>query len=205
MIKETQNKMTYVFLVCSGFLTVLVLLYFVLGIPITKYTKKMKAEFKSKQNKLNESQELIRSFPDPQKAIEDMEKKSEELRGLGLTRKQIPRTIQMLAQAANKLDIDRVISIRQRDDVKSGNETLPAGMSKTYIEMTISCPYKLIGEYLKAITELPIAFNIEGLTIEVKGESYVPTGTEKAAAKAESKPSNLFATLLLGTYMVWDF
>jgi hypothetical protein len=148
---------------------------------------------------------LIRRFPDPEKAIEEMERRGQELRDVGLTRKQTPRLIQLLGQAAAKLDINKVISLTPRDDLRPTNEVVPAGVSKAYVEVVISCPYQLIGEYIKSLSELPVTFIIESLTLEEKAESAVSPETEKTPGKPEAtKSNNLLATLIVSTYMVWE-
>jgi len=201
MFKKTQNRMVYVLVVCSTFVFVLGFIHFFLGMIVLRYEKKQKQELQLKQSKIEESESLIKRFPDPEKAIEEMEKKGQELREMGLTRKQTPRLIQLLGQAAVKLNINKVISIKPRDDIKLGNEVLPAGVSKAYIEVIISCTYQLIGEYIKALSELPVRFIIENLAIEEGGPV---SEADKTPGKSELKPNELRATLLLSTYMVWE-
>jgi hypothetical protein len=194
--------MFYVLVVCSGFLSVLLFIHLFLGSLVMNYEKKQKRELKLREEKVQESESLIRRFPDPEKAIEEMEKKGEELRGMGLTRKQTPRLIQLLGQAAAKLNINKVISIKPRDDLRPTNETLPAGLSKAYVEVVISCPYQVIGEYIKSLSELPATFIIESLNVE---EIAVSPEKEKTPGKpVEQKSNELLATLILSTYMVWE-
>lgn len=204
MYKKISNKILNVAVVCSGFVITLVLLHLFVGRPIIKHANKLKSEFKLKQAKLQESEALIRSFPNPQKAIEDIEKKTQELKDKGVTPKQIPRLIQLLARPAGELNLS-VISIRPRDDLKSSDETLPAGVSKIHIEVVISGSYQLIGEYIKALSELPLAFTIERLSIEKKEEreSAVYAAAKKASEKSEEK-QGLLATLLVSIYTMWE-
>lgn len=195
--------MIQVAVVCSSFIIVLILLYLFLGRPILRYAERMKSEFKLKQTKLQESDALIRNFPNPQKAIEDIEKKTQELKNMGVTRKQIPRIIQLLGNSISKLNIN-VISVRPRDDIKRGDENLPAGVSRIYIEIVMSCPYQLIGEYIKSLSELPVAFFVENLLIEKKEEGFVVPAAKGIPEKTGEKPEELVATLLLSTYMIWE-
>ncbi len=195
--------MIQVAVVCSSFIIVLILLFLLLGRPILRYAQRMKSEFKLKQAKLEESDALIRNFPNPQKAMEDIEKKTQELRDMGVTRKQIPRIIQLLGNSINKLNIN-VISVRPRDDIKRGDENLPAGVSRVYIEIAMSCPYQLIGEYIKSLSELPVAFFVENLLIEKKEEGFVVPAAKGIPEKTKDEPEELVATLLLSTYMIWE-
>jgi Tfp pilus assembly protein PilO len=195
--------MIQVAVVCLSFIGVLILLYLFLGRPILRYAARMKSEFRLKQTELYESDALIRNFPNPQKAIEDIEKKTQELKDMGVTRKQIPRIIQLLGDSINKLNIN-VISVRPRDDIKRGDENLPAGVSRIYIEIVMSCPYQLIGEYVKSLSELPVAFFIENLLIEKKEEGFVVPAAKGVPEKAKDEPEELMTTLLLSTYTIWE-
>lgn len=203
MFKRTFNRMIQVAVVCSSFISVLILLYLFLGRPILRYAQRMKSEFRLKQTKLCESDALIRNFPNPQKAMEDIEKKTQELRDMGVTRKQTPRIIQLLGNSINKLNIN-VISVRPRDDIKRGDENLPAGVSRMYIEIVMSCPYQLIGEYIKSLSELPVAFFIENLLIEKKEEGFVVPAAKGIPEKTKDGTEEIVVTLLLSTYMIWE-
>lgn len=205
MFKRIQNKLLNILFGCLGFLIFLVGLYIFLGRPAIKYERKMRQELKIKQDKIKESEMLIRNFPDPQKALEEIQKKSEELKGLGISRKQLPRAVQLLGQTANRLNIKKIISIRPREDIKDENENLPLGVTKTYIEVIVSCSYRLIGEFIKAISESPLSFKIETLILEEKKEiepSLVIS--EKTTKKSESPTKEILATMLLSTYMIWE-
>jgi len=202
MLKKTQNRMFYVLVVCSVFVSVLLFIHLFLGSLVMNYEKRQKRELKLREEKVQESGSLIRRFPDPEKAIEEMEKKGQELRDMGLTRKQTPRLIQLLGQAAAKLNINKVISIKPRDDLRPTNETLPEGVSKAYVEVVISCPYQVIGEYMKSLSELPATFIIESLNVE---QIAVSPEKEKTPGKpVEQKSNEPLATLILSTYTVWE-
>mgnify|MGYP001582580229 FL=1 len=203
--KIPQNKLFRVSLTSSILLTVLILLYMLLGRPVFKYSDNLKAEFKSAQDTLSESERLIRNFPNPQKEMGELEKKAQELRNMGASTKQLPRLIQSLAMPANNLNIN-VSSIRPRDDLKAENENLPAGVTKIYVEVVMSCSYQTLAEYIKAVHELPTNFIIERLTIEKKEEDAgeLDAETKKTPEKNQEKPIELSANLLLSTYMIWE-
>ena len=203
--KIPQNKLFRVSLTSSILLTVLILLYVLLGRPVFKYSDNLKAEFISTQEKLSESERLIRNFPNPQKEMGELEKKAQELRNMGASTKQLPRLIQSLAMPANNLNIN-VSSIRPRDDLKAENENLPAGVTKIYVEVVMSCSYQTLAEYIKAVHELPTNFIIERLTVEKKEEDAgeLDAETKKTPEKNQEKPIELSANLLLSTYMIWE-
>jgi len=203
-LKIPQNKLLQLSLVFSILLAALALLYMFLGRPVFKYSNDLKAEFISTQDKLSESERLIRNFPNPQKEMGELEKKAQELRDMGASTKQLPRLIQSLALPANNLNIN-MSSIRPREDLKADNENLPAGVTKIYVEVTMSCSYQTLAEYIKAVHELPTNFIIERLTIEKKNESGESGAeTKKTSEKNQEKPVELNINLLLSTYMIWE-
>ncbi|HBU08215.1 MAG TPA: hypothetical protein DEA99_03260 [Candidatus Omnitrophica bacterium] len=204
-LKIPENKLFRVSLTSSILLAALILLYALLGRPVFKYSDNLKAEFISTQEKLSESERLIRNFPNPQKEMGELEKKAQELRNMGASTKQLPRLIQSLALPANNLNIN-VSSIRPRDDLKAENENLPAGVTKIYVEVVMSCSYQTLAEYIKAVNELPTNFIIERLAIEKKEEDAgeLDAETKKTPEKNQEKPIELSANLLLSTYMIWE-
>src|SRR3990167_11301638 len=105
-LKIPDNKLFRVSLTSSILLAALILLYALLGRPVFKYSDNLKAEFISTQEKLSESERLIRNFPNPQKEMGELEKKAQELRNMGASTKQLPRLIQSLALPANNLNIN---------------------------------------------------------------------------------------------------
>lgn len=198
-----KEKFVSIVIYIVAYLGVLFLVYFLLGRPVVKYSSKLKNEFRSKQVKLKESEVLVRSLPNPTKAIEDLEAKVQEFKDVGVGRRQLPKLIQMLAGQTSKSNIN-VVSIRPRDDIRSGNESLPAGISKVYIEMILSCNYKTFGEYLKSLNDIPASFSIESITIDKKEDVIENAEPKKPLEKAVEKPVNLMISLLLSTYMVWE-
>lgn len=182
---------------------VLALSYFFIRGPILKYRENLKAEFALSQNKLNEAQELMRRFPNPQKAGEEIEKKAEELKAIGATSRQIPRLIQLLALPASKLKLN-VISIRPREDIQPQTESLPPGVNKVYIELLMSASYQNIAEYAKALSGMPNTFIIERLTMEKNEPNEHPVSANKSADTTAEKEDELLATILISTYTILE-
>gem|GEM_PF-868389 len=201
MPKNNHNKISYVFVFPALAVFIMVVVYLGLGLPAAKYVSRAKAELKSKQEKALESQELIRELPNPRKAMQTMEEKVKEFRDMGISKKQLPRLIQLLGKAAVDLDIN-VISIRPRDDIRFSGKSLPEGVSKVYMEVILNCGYQPMAEYIKAAGELPAAFSLESLSAEQKNENSADE--PKGSGKNNGPESGLQATLLLSTYMVWE-
>lgn len=201
MPKNTPKRVSYVYLFPASVFLVLILVYAGLGLPAARYVNREKRELKEKQEKLLESQELIRGLPDPRKAMLDMEAKVREFKDTGLSKKQLPRLIQLLGKSAVDLNIN-VVSIRQRDDVKHAENNLPEGVSKIYMEVILNCGYQPLAEYIKSVGESAVSFSLEALSVEKKEENS--PDDRRAAAKSAALESGLQATLLLSTYMVWE-
>lgn len=195
------NKMIQVVITAVICVIVLVLAYFFIRAPIIKYQKRLKADFALSQEKLKEAQELIRRFPNPQKASEEIEKKAEELKEIGATSRQIPRLIQLLALPANKLKVT-VISIKPRQDIPLSAESLPPGVNKVYIELILSGSYQTIADYAKALSELSNTVIIERLTMEKNDTAQEPAVADKPLNKTAEQEDTLVATLLISTFTV---
>ncbi len=188
----------------SAFLLALVLLYAFPGRALFKQKSGLKSEFLDHQEKLKESEGLIRAFPNPQKEIAEIENKAQELRDMGASTRQLPRIIQLLAMPANQLNIN-VISIRPREDINIEPENLPPGVTKVHIELIMNCSYQLYAEYAQAISKLPTSFVIERMSIEKKGEEDTPAYQAKASGeKTGDKSSELYITMLLSTYLILE-
>lgn len=199
-----QNKMLQVALTAGGGLILLILSYFFIRGPILKYKQRLKEDFTLSQEKLKETEELVRRFPNPQKATEELEKKSQELKEMGVSSRQIPRLIQLLALPAGKLGIN-VSSIRPRDDLQPASENLPPGVNKVYLEITMISSYQLLADYAKALGELPTAFILERLSAEKKEEEEKQADTShRSAEKSADKQDELLVTLLVSTYTVLE-
>ncbi|MFH1398055.1 MAG: hypothetical protein ABIH27_05865 [Candidatus Omnitrophota bacterium] len=202
MIKE-KDKFIRIAVYISASLGILFLVYFLVGKPVIGYSNRLKKEFKSRQAKLKESESLVRSMPNPTKAIEDIEDRVQEFNDMGVSRRQLPKLIQILAGLTSNSNIN-LISIRPRDDIHSGNEDLPPGISKVYVEMIINCSYRTLGEYIKSLNEKAASFSIESITIYRKESNVEAAEAKKSSEKTDEKPVSLVITLLLSTYMIWE-
>ncbi|MCM8823821.1 MAG: type 4a pilus biogenesis protein PilO [Candidatus Omnitrophica bacterium] len=139
---------------------------------------------------------MVRTIPNPPQEIEKIRKALDELNDKAVSQQELPRIIQQLISKSSELKIE-IISIKPRDDIRRNDEFLPKGVSKAYVEMIVKCPYRVLGEYLKALSDLPIIFTIESMRIE-----RAKTEKDKIDTKEEANP--LIATLILSTYTIWQ-
>lgn len=205
MLKKPSQKMMDVIIYCSASVLILILLHVFLGRTVVEYSKRLKEEFKQKEVKLRESEALIKSLPDPQKAIDEIEKKAEEFKDMGVTRKQLPRLVQLLGRSTSEQNIN-VITIKPREDIRSVEENLPAGVFKVYIEMAIGGSFQSLGDYIKVLSALPVTFSIESMTVEKREIFTESRQGKRAGEKTGGSPESegLFCTLLLSTYTIWE-
>jgi Tfp pilus assembly protein PilO len=192
------NRVSYVVVFTSVFIGIWLIVYIFVGRPVLKYSDSLKAEFGSKQTKLQESQELVRSLPDPRKAIAEIKDKLQEFQDQGVSKKQIPRLMQLLGQAASDHQIT-VISLRPREDVKNEENNLPPGINKIYLEIALTCGYQALADYIKAVNELPTAFKVEELTVEKVSETLAPAEAKGGPKNPGAASGLLKAVLLLST------
>ncbi len=196
-MKKT-DRVTHVIIFTSIFVGILLLVYILVGRPILKYFDGLKAEFRQKQAKLQESQELVRSLPNPQKAIVEIKIKLQEFQDLVVSKKQVPRLMQLLGQTASEHNIT-VVSLRPREDIKNENGELPAGINKIYLEIVVICSYQTLAEYVKSVSELPPAFNVESLTMEKGSETLALLETKSSSKNLDATPGFLKVVLVLST------
>lgn len=202
MAKKTK-PVTEIAIFSAVFAASLLLLHLFVGVPLIKASKQLKDDFKATQTQLQESENLIRTVPNPQKEIEEIQKKAEEFKAMEMNKKQIPRIISMLGGSVNQ-NIT-IMSLKPRDDIKSDNETLPEGVSKIYVEIVLNCSYQQFGEYLDTVLRLPMSFTIESISLQKKETAVInETTAKKPPEKQEKKTQELTVILLLSTYMVWQ-
>ena len=197
-IKKNVTRVSQVVTFTSIFFLILLLIYIFLGRPVLKYSDSLRAEFGQKQVKLGESQELVRSLPNPAKAIEEIRVKLKEVQELGVSKKQIPRLMQLIGQAAGDLNIN-VVSLRPREDIKSEDSELPVGINRIYLEIVLSCNYQALAEYIKSVNGLATAFKVESLTVEKESETLAPLDSKNSSKNPAAASGLLKAVLVLST------
>ena len=195
---KKANKVSYVFIFTSIFIGVLLLVYVLVGRPVLKYSRGLKNEFGQKQSVLSQTQNLVRSQPNPQKAIEEVKAKFQDFQDLVVGKKQIPRLMQALGEAVGENSIT-VISIRQREDIKSEDIELPAGINKIYMEVVLVGDYPSLADYVKTVGDLPQAFKVESLAIEKHSDELSPLVAKIQAKKTNQASGLLKAVLVLST------
>ncbi len=186
MAKKKQSLVVFLAVYAAVNLVLGALLYVVLGMPAFREEARMRASFAQAQQRLDQDAGLIRSLPNPAKARAEIEKSIAEFKKTGGSGRQLPRLIQALGTAAQQHNV-KVLSIRPREDIRSPAD-LPAGVNKLYVEMTLECPFQALGDFSRVLQELPAHFTIE-----------------QVDASRKKDQSALSVTMLVSTYMVWEF
>ncbi|MDD5668981.1 MAG: type 4a pilus biogenesis protein PilO [Candidatus Omnitrophica bacterium] len=205
-LKFSNNKFFNVLIFCAVFSLFLLLLHLFLGRAVIKHANSVKKELFAKQQTLQDEEVLIKSLPNPQKAMEELEKKFQDFQDVGVSKKQIPKIIQSLGMLTDKYKIN-LISIKPREDLKSMRDNLPAGVSKIYIELEVKCPYKVFGEYIKTLVDLSPGFTVESISMEKPvASAAVPISKTpgKPEGKQEVPAQDIFIKFVVSTYTVWE-
>lgn len=194
MPKVKSSRFTFILSFSISCVVAIIVLYLFVGRPVFKYAHIMRARFTENQDKLQQAEALMRSLPNPQRSLQDIERQYAEFREISGTGKQLPKIIQALGQSVAGRQIN-VISIRPKDDVKAGTENLPPGVRKMFLEMIFSAAYQEIGEYSRVLSDLPGVFTIETMTINRQ---------EHDASKPGERSGLLNVSCIISTYMVGD-
>jgi Tfp pilus assembly protein PilO len=194
MFKIAKNKITYLIILFLSYALVLGGLYVFLGRRLLSYSNELRNRLVEQSKEIEETKNLIKAIPNPDKEIANVEEKIRELRDKAVTKEQVPRIIQQLTRRSSELNIN-IVSIKPLTAPEESGDKLIQAVNKVYIEVVMSCPYPTMGDYLKALTELPILFTVESIVIENKED--VPTSASKKAPE-------VLVNLLLSTYMVLE-
>ena len=193
-----KDKTLKVVINIGVYLIIFVVIHFVARTFVFKPLNKEIKLANEMQTKEDEMLELREKFPNPKKKIKEIQEKMAELDRKSTTDEDLPEIIKHLTEKSSELKIE-IISIKPSKDVSFTDIDLPRGVSKSYIEMILKAQYKVLGEYLQALVDLPIIFTIEELTIEK------PKGIEDDAllAERESSENKIIAKLLISSYTMW--
>ncbi len=186
-----ENRILQIAIYLSIYTSILVGLFIGGNHFVVLPLKRIEEELKDAQSELAKMEKMIREVPNPKKNMEEIQKKMEELKKKAASRRELPRIIQQLTKKSSELGIE-IISIRPLEETVR-EKNLPAGVSKAYVEVTLKASYKKIGEYLKAIKELPIILTLESLFVTKPAEEEIEKGEE----------NTLIATLVISSYTVW--
>lgn len=164
--------------------------------PLVREMKK----YDDVQNKLLLTERLVKEYPDARNHTKEIQVKIDALKEKSVSSKELPRIIQQLTKKSSELKMD-IISIKPVDKVDFKEAALPQGISKDYIEVVVRAPYVTIGEYLKALKEMPIVFTIEGISLERTMDSGAGP---KQINKNKDPEGKLLATMLISSYTIWQ-
>ena len=188
---KKKNKLLEVLAFAVFSVLVLALLYVLIGKGIITSAGKGEAAFKADQAKLQETQELVRSLPNPAKAAEEVRRQDADLKEMVFTKKQLPKLIQVLAKTAAGNGLG-VVTIRQREDLKDPD--LPPGVAKIYVELVVYGEYRALAEFIEKVKDPPYPFSTESLTL-----------TKRMKIPGEGGNTGpLEADLVLSTVMIWE-
>ena len=151
------------------------------------------------QEELKQKQEKIRLYPNPKDEMEKIQADMDKLKEKAVSEKELPKIIQQLTKKSSEMGIE-IISIKPVKDVGFQDSALPQGVSKAYIEVVMKVTYKTMGEYFKAMKEMPTTFTIESVAITRFEETAEETAADK---KSQEEGGKLMVKLLISSYTIW--
>jgi Tfp pilus assembly protein PilO len=178
--------------------------HLVAGEIIFKPLAKAHQRLSEVQKRLEDTQKLVHDYPDARTRTKEILTRMDALKEKSVSSKELPRIIQQLTKKTSELKID-IISIKPIEKPDFAEAGLPQGVSKAYIEVVVRAPYKVIGNYFKALKEMPILFTIEGVTLERSSgpESERDKENKKESAKDAGYAGEVIASMLISSYTVW--
>lgn len=144
---------------------VIVAAYFLLYLPKSQQAHDLAVSLQPLHRQIEEYQAMTARVPNPDRAVQELQNRIRRLKEQAASREEVPRIIQQLAQHTGTLDIE-VVSITPREDLKEPEGVLPEGVSKVYVEVSLRCPYDILGRYIETLADLPTLFTVEDLRVE---------------------------------------
>lgn len=119
------------------------------------------AEVEELDRSVAEASEKMNRIPEIEEQIKETREKLEKLD------KQYPRTIEpfykLISGAARKAGVDIMSMISgEKPDEKEEN----LAVRKHYVQLEARCSYRVLGEFLYEISDLPLTVSVSGLEIE---------------------------------------
>ncbi|MDD5654977.1 MAG: hypothetical protein PHR91_04965, partial [Candidatus Omnitrophica bacterium] len=111
MIKLTKSKISYLVVLFISYSLIFAALYFILGRRLLEHSDSLKDKLTLQAKEINETRDLVKAIPNPEKEIATVEDKIRELRDKAVTKEQAPRIIQQLTRKSSDLNIN-IISIK---------------------------------------------------------------------------------------------
>jgi len=195
---NVKSKTFKIIVDTSIYFFIILFLYFFVGKPISRMIEKEKRASQAVEKRLAEVQKLILENPNPKQKIQEIIDKRKEFEKRSNAENELPRIIQQLTQTSSELNIE-IISIKKIEALPFKEILLPQGVSKAYLEIVVKAPYKTIGEYLEALTVLPIICTIEGISLK----KFVDLKGAVRGEKSTDSEGKIIATLIVSSYTVW--
>lgn len=178
------------------YLLIFLFLHFTAGRWCFKELQREQSDMEDMQGKLEETEKLVKDYPNPEKSIEEIKAKMNELKNKSISEKELPRVIQQLTKKSSELGID-IITIKPTKDLPFTDTNMPSGISKAYIEIVIKTPYKNLGTYLKALDDLPTVYTIERIIIKKAAETE-----EDVTKKKKEEEGQVVANMIISSYTI---
>jgi hypothetical protein len=147
------------------------------------------------QKDLKDIEALVKDNPDPKKKIEEIKNRLEQLDKKSVTEKDIAKGMKILTQKSAEMNIE-IVAVKpiKEKELSFKDSNLPAGIAKTYMEVSCKAEYKDLTEYIKALKDMPVTFTIEGITIDRLSEN------EELNKKKKEENGKVVAVMMISSY-----
>lgn len=147
------------------------------------------------QKSLKDIEALVKENPDPKKKIEDIKSQLEDLDKKSVTEKDMAKGMKILTKKSAEMNVD-IVAIKplKEKELPFKDINVPAGVVKTYMEVSCKATYKDMAEYIKAIKSMPVTFTIEGITIDKISEE------EDSSKKKKEEGGKVMGVMLISSY-----
>jgi Tfp pilus assembly protein PilO len=156
---------------------------------------KAKKRLEEVQKNLKDIEVLVKDNPDPKKKIEDIKTRIDDLDKKSVTEKDIAKGMKILTQKSAGMNVE-IVAVKpiKEKELTFKDSNVPAGIAKTYMEVSCKATYKDLAEYIKAIKDMPVTFTIEGIIIDKISED------EELNKKKKEEGGKVMAVMLISSY-----
>jgi Tfp pilus assembly protein PilO len=159
--------------------------------PMVKAKKKLEEA----QRSLKDIETLVKDNPEPKKKIEEIKTRIDDLDKKAVTEKDIAKGMKIITQKSAEMNIE-IVAVKpiKEKELPFKDSNVPAGVAKTYMEVSCKATYKDMAEYIKALKDMPVTFTIEGITIDKISED------EDLNKKKKEESGKVMAVMLISSY-----
>ncbi|OGP88799.1 MAG: hypothetical protein A2156_07310 [Deltaproteobacteria bacterium RBG_16_48_10] len=137
--------------------------------PQSRKISRLKEEVKATELKSNESLLMAKGIETVGSEVSRLEKELQGLKGRTFSRDRFEAFLRHLAKESNRLQLKMISMMTQEEGTPARDEKKepsPSQYKKVHLQMILHSNFNSLGNYLKAIDELPFLVAINNLQVE---------------------------------------